>query len=160
MYEVLHSMFDGNQHYIGETQHTFPQCKIVVTHRRLEPPTELTISIIGDSAVEDEERYKISDPDDATKRAIEVRARIQRSLYVTAPNNGEEGTSRKSIDQVWDLLYALFATQSTMFSAHGVFTPCIPILPNDIQSDTRFMEAYGTFKAELRSYFRPYSTGV
>lgn len=161
MQSELSSFFDGTIKYVGEEPREIPECKIIVSHRRIETPTQLTICIVGDSAIEDETRLKISDPLDSSKRAIEVRGKIQRSLYVITPSDpSTEGNRARDIDKVWGLLYAMFATRPTQLSRHGIFYPTIPMLPTDIQSTPQYLEAYGMFRAELRTYFRPYSIGL
>ena len=158
---ILTPLFSGTSHYLGDVSQVIPAAKISTLHQIIEPPTEMTIYITGDGAIYDEERYKTADPVDPTKRAIQVRGKIERSIHVVTPlDKLVAGKRRQDIDAVWSALYGIFLTRHQQFTPYGIYFPTIPMLPIDIQTNPLFIEAYGTFRAELRTIARPYTLNL
>jgi hypothetical protein len=155
--EVLAAFFNGAVHELNDTLITFPQAKIAFDIRLHDKPVGLTITILGDTVLEQRE-WHCHNPKSQLHHGIEIRAAIARTVIIAVPIQGGTNTfNRKSVDQAWGNLYALFAANPKDFADRNIFLPVLDLVPSDDFTRSDIAEVSGTFTCELRMKYAKYN---
>lgn len=155
--EVLASYFDGNSHRLSDELIAFPQAKIAFDIRLQDKPVGLTITILGDTVLSQQE-WHCTNPKFPSLHGIEVRAELARTVIIACPIQGGSNTlNRKTVDQAWSKLYALFATAPQEFSNRNIFLPQLDLVPSDDFTRSDIAEVSGTLVLEVRTKYAKYN---
>jgi hypothetical protein len=163
-HEVLAMYFDGNTHKLNDQILTFPNLidngQIVYDARFLTdaPPLPLTVSIIGRQAIRDHE-IKNANPQKPNDPGVELRADIVRHVFVTGRLQDDDSLqTRKLIDEVYGLLFAVIKADHVSFGQRGILFPTLSSIPEDTSPSQHIAQAYGVLRCTVRSVYARHNT--
>lgn len=159
--EVLRTYFgSGGTFTLGNKSIAIPIAELIYDVRKLNERTSATIAVIG-NGINNQTEEKCTDPDDNRSYAYEVRGSVRRDIIVGIPK-GRDSENRNILHviQIWDILYAIFATQHKTFADKGIISPRIPIVPKELETSSgipakpdEFANVVGTLVCEVRARY-------
>lgn len=131
MHEVVGGFFDGSNHNFGDqTDVAFPQCDVVFNRRRIDRTLETPMIIFAGDKVLRHADQKCEDPNGVRPFAYEAWAAIERSVFVrTKLYSGNSEQSFREAIRIYDLLFAVIATEHSAFASRGIKNPTLTAMP-------------------------------
>lgn len=159
----LNYFVEGGVSVIGQESIDFIACEIVFDRHILKEPLDRpTIAILG-TRMSNEKRYHFTDPHINPDTGQPVRpfgwmlfSDVLRTFYVKVPRDGSDPTrnNKRQVDQIWDQLVALFATQQDAWRKRNIHQPWLTTVPVEIESKSHAI-LMGNFRATIEV---PYAT--
>lgn len=152
--EVLKRYYrSGGVKTISQTTIDFVPCDINFDIRSLDQPSTKPLIVFAGTRVTDQDEYHVKDPNNNYSHAFEVKAKIERTVYVkTKLREGDPTASVQYAKRIYDSLFALFSIQWIEFSTVGIIRPRIQLYPEQVEA-TDFNLLAGIFSCEVACAF-------
>lgn len=157
--EVLKRYYrSGGIKTIGQTTIDFVPCEINFDIKSIDLPATKPLIIFAGTRINDQEELHTKDPNGNLSHAFEVRARIERTLYLKLKlREGDPYGSIQYAKRIYDSLFALFSIQWIEFSSVGIMRPRLQLYPEQVEA-TDFHLLSGSFSCEVSCAFTKQAT--
>lgn len=152
--EVLKRYYrNGGVKVIGQTSIDFVSCDINFDIKAIDQPSSKPLIVFAGSRISGQEELHTTDPNNTLSHGFEVRAKIERSVFVKVRlREGEPNSNIVYAKRIYDSLFALFSIQWIEFSSVGIIRPRLQIYAEQVEVPD-FTLLTGAFSCEVACAF-------